>query len=267
MKGIEGRVALVTGGSSGIGRATALALAGAGAAVLLFALPGDELEAAVEACRAQGAPALGSAGDVGDPRAVAAAFDLAERELGPVEAVFNNAGISLVAAIAETSDEQWQRLLHTNLTGSFNVAREAARRMIPARRGSIVSTASELAVSGEPGYAAYSATKGAILAMTRAMAAELAGDGIRVNAVCPGATDTPLLRAEYGGTADPELARAEGEQSIALGRLGRAEEIAAVVLFLLSDDASYVTGAHYVVDGGRTTCLPTSSLTPGAPAA
>jgi NAD(P)-dependent dehydrogenase (short-subunit alcohol dehydrogenase family) len=262
---MDGHVVLVTGASSGIGRATAVALAGAGASVILFALPGDELEAAAQECRAQGARAVVSAGDVADPHAVAAAFDGAERELGPVDAVFNNAGISLVASIAETTDEQWQRLLDTNLTGAFNVAREAARRMIPAGRGSIVSTASELAVSGEPGYAAYAATKGAILAMTRALAAELAGHGIRVNAVCPGATDTPLLRAEYASTPEPELARAEGEQSIALGRLGRPEEIARVVVFLLSEDASYVTGAHYVVDGGRTTCLPSTSLTPGAP--
>ncbi|HWF73663.1 MAG TPA: SDR family NAD(P)-dependent oxidoreductase [Solirubrobacteraceae bacterium] len=263
-RSMDGRVALVTGASSGIGRASAEALVRAGASVILFALPGDELEAAAHACRRAGAGALAFAGDAGDPAAVAAAFDLAERELGPVDAVFNNAGVSLVASITETTDAAWQRLLHTNLTGSFNVAREAARRMIPAGRGSLLSTASELALSGEPGYAAYSATKGAILAMTRALAAELAAHGIRVNAVCPGATDTPLLRAEYRGTPDPELARAEGERSIALGRLGRPEEIARVVVFLLSDDASYVTGAQYVVDGGRTTCLAPSSLTPEA---
>jgi NAD(P)-dependent dehydrogenase (short-subunit alcohol dehydrogenase family) len=261
---MDGRVALVTGGSSGIGRATALALASEGAAVMLLALPGDELEAAAEDCREHGARALTHAGDVGDPDAVAAAFDLAAQDLGPVDAVFNNAGISLIASIGETTDEAWQRLLHTNLTGSFNVAREAARRMVPSGRGSIVNTASELALSGEPGYAAYSATKGAILAMTRALAAELAVHGIRVNAICPGTTDTPMLRAEYGTTADPELARAEGEQSIALRRLGRPEEIARVVVFLLSDDATYVTGAQYVVDGGRTSCLPSSSLTPSA---
>jgi NAD(P)-dependent dehydrogenase (short-subunit alcohol dehydrogenase family) len=265
MMRMDGRVALVTGGSSGIGQATALALASEGAAVMLFALPGAELDEAADACRALGASALTYAGDVGEATAVAAAFDLAERRLGAVDAVFNNAGISVVSPIADTTDAAWQRLLDTNLTGSFNVVREAARRMMAAGSGAIVNTASELALSGEAGYVAYSATKGAVLSMTRALAAELAPHGIRVNSVCPGATDTPLLQAEYAAAADPELARAEGERSIALGRLGRPEEVARVVVFLLSDDASYVTGAHYVVDGGRTSCLRGASLMPAGP--
>jgi NAD(P)-dependent dehydrogenase (short-subunit alcohol dehydrogenase family) len=245
---MDGRVALVTGASSGIGLATARALAAEGARVALVALPGEELERAASECGGLACPA-----DVGNPEAVAAAF----RAAGPVDAVFNNAGISLVAPLAETTDDQWQRLLRTNLTGSFNVLREAARAL---RSGAIVSTASELALMGEPGYVAYTATKGAILAMTRSLAAELAPRGVRVNAVCPGAIDTPLLRAEYATAADPAAARSEGERSIALGRLGAPEEIAAVVRFLLSDEARYVTGAHYVVDGGRTNCFRTESL-------
>jgi NAD(P)-dependent dehydrogenase (short-subunit alcohol dehydrogenase family) len=256
MSRMLGRVALVTGASSGIGRATALALGREGAAVVLVALPGSELDEATQACHDEGAQAIAVPADVKQPGEVETAFARAE-ELGPVDAVFNNAGISLVAPLAETTDDQWQRLLRTNLTGSFNVLREAARAL---RSGAIVSTASELALMGEPGYVAYTATKGAILAMTRSLAAELAPRGVRVNAVCPGAIDTPLLRAEYATAADPAAARSEGERSIALGRLGAPEEIAAVVRFLLSDEARYVTGAHYVVDGGRTNCFRTESL-------
>jgi NAD(P)-dependent dehydrogenase (short-subunit alcohol dehydrogenase family) len=108
---------------------------------------------------------------------------------------------------------------------------------------------------GQAGYVAYTATKGGILALTRALAAELAPDGVRVNAVCPGAVDTPLLRAEFAGADDPVAERTATERSIALGRLADPEEIARVVKFLLSDDAAYVTGAQYVVDGGRTACF------------
>jgi NAD(P)-dependent dehydrogenase (short-subunit alcohol dehydrogenase family) len=261
MARMDGRVALVTGASSGIGRAAALALAQEGAAVVLVALPGAELDAVARDCRERGVNAVAVAADVKRPSDVEAAFARAE-ELGPVDAVFNNAGISMVVAITETTDEQWERLVRTNLTGSFYVMRAAARVMVPRGRGAIVNTASELALIGEAGYAAYTATKGGILSMTRALAAELAPHGVRVNAVCPGATDTPLLRAEYQTAPDPAEAKREGEQSIALGRLARAEEIAGVVAFLLSDDAAYVTGSHYVVDGGRTSCIATGSLTP-----
>jgi NAD(P)-dependent dehydrogenase (short-subunit alcohol dehydrogenase family) len=203
------------------------------------------------------------AADVADPAAVPQAFEAAERELGPVDAVFNNAGISVIASIVETTDDAWRRLLDTNLTGNFNVLREAARRMLTRGTGAIVNTASELALVGEAGYAAYTATKGGVLAMTRSVAAELAPHGIRVNAVCPGTTDTPMLRAEYETAHDPGAARADGERSIALGRIAQAEEIARVVVFLLSDDARYVTGAHFVVDGGRTSCFPAAALTAG----
>lgn len=257
---MDSRVALVTGASSGIGRAAALALAAQGAAVALVALPGAELDETADACRARGSVCVAVGADVRRSGDVDRAFAQASSELGPVDAVFNNAGISMVVAITETTDEQWERLVQTNLSGSFYVARAAARAMVPRRRGAIVSTASELALIGEGGYAAYTATKGGILSMTRALAAELAPYGIRVNAVCPGATDTPLLRAEYETAADPAAARHEGERSIALGRLGSPEDIARAVVFLLSDDAAYVTGSHFVVDGGRTSCIPSGVL-------
>lgn len=257
-----GRTALVTGASSGIGRATALQLAEAGARVALVDLPGTGLDETVAMCGVRGATALAMQADVVDPAAVADAFSRAE-QLGPVDAVFNSAGTSIVAPVADTTDEQWDRQLRTNLTGAFNVVREAARLMVPRGRGAIVTTASELALVGQAGYVAYSATKGGVLAMTRALAAELAPHGVRVNAVCPGTTDTPLLQAEFDLSEDPAAEREHTERSVALRRIAQPEEIAAVVLFLLSDASSYVTGSHFVVDGGRTGCYSAT----GAPVA
>jgi NAD(P)-dependent dehydrogenase (short-subunit alcohol dehydrogenase family) len=256
---MAGRVALVTGASSGIGRATALKVAEAGTDVALVALPGPELAAAAATCEQQGVTALAIGADVGEAQAVDDAFARAE-ELGPVDAVFSCAGTSIVAPVTETSDEQWADQVRTNLSGTFFVARAAARLMAPRRRGAIVTVASELAMMGQAGYVAYTATKGGILSMTRALAAELAPYGVRVNTLCPGTVDTPLLAAEFAGAADPVAEREQTARSIAAGRFASADEIAALAHFLLSDESSYVTGAHFVADGGRTTCYPTHAM-------
>lgn len=253
LKRMDSKTVVVTGASSGIGRATAELLAREGARVALMALPGDDLESALQACRATGADAAALPLDVGDSHAVGEAFEQAER-LGPIEGVFNNAGISLVAPILDTTDDDLGQLVRTNLCGAFFVARAAAAVMVPRQRGVIVNTASELAMLGAPGHVAYTATKGGILAMTRALAAELAPVGIRVNSVCPGAVDTPLLAYEFSVADDARFARREAESAVAIGRIAKAEEIAAAVLFMLSEDSSYMTGASLVVDGGRTTC-------------
>jgi NAD(P)-dependent dehydrogenase (short-subunit alcohol dehydrogenase family) len=255
---MAGRTALVTGASSGIGRATALELAEAGARVILMALPGSGVHDAARACRELGAVAIAVEADVADAAAVDRAFVQAD-QLAPVDAVFSAAGVSAVAAAVETTDELWARQIRVNLTGTFHVLRAAARAMIPRRRGAIVTTASELALTGQAGYVAYTASKGGVLAMTRALATELANFGIRVNAVCPGTVDTPLLAAEFALAADPGLERELTERSIALGRIAAPRELAKAVLFLLSDDASYVTGTEFVVDGGRTGCFPTEA--------
>jgi NAD(P)-dependent dehydrogenase (short-subunit alcohol dehydrogenase family) len=260
MHRLHSKTVLVTGASSGIGRAAASLFASEGAALALLALPGPELDATAAECRKVGRAVTAVGCDVSDPNRVEAAFDHAEESLGPIDGVFSNAGVSVVTPIADTTDEQWMRQLQVNLSGSFFVQRAAVRRMLPRRRGAIVNTGSELALAGQGGYTAYSATKGGVLALTRALAAEVASSGIRVNAVCPGAVDTPLLAAEFALAPDPAAERAENEQSIALGRIGQPGEIAQAALFLLSDEASYITGTHVVVDGGRVSCFPVGSI-------
>jgi len=241
----------VTGASSGIGRATALRLAGEGAKMALIALPGGDLDSVARDC----AGSFAIVADVSKVLDVERAFSRIEQE-GRLTGLFNNAGISIVTPMVETSDEQWQRLIAVNLTGSFLVARAAARLFLKLGGGVIVNTASELALMGQRGYVAYSATKGGILAMTRAMAAELGRSGIRVNAICPGAVDTPLLQVEFEASQDPGRERRATEQGIIMGRLGQPADIAGAVSFMLSDDAAYMNGAHLIVDGGRTGGFP-----------
>jgi NAD(P)-dependent dehydrogenase (short-subunit alcohol dehydrogenase family) len=260
MAEMTNRVAVVTGAASGIGLATAQVLAREGADVAILSRPQDDLAGAVELVRAHGNGVLAIGADVGDSAAVGAAFDRIEAELGPIDAVHNNAGISAVSPLVDTTDELLHALIRTNLAGSFYVLREAARVMQPRRAGAIVNTASELALMGQAGYVAYTATKGAILAMTRSAAAELASWGIRVNAVCPGTTRTPMFLAEFDGVADPEAELADNAASVAMQRIADPSEIGEAVAFLLSDRASYITGTHLTADGGRTTCVPAGSI-------
>jgi NAD(P)-dependent dehydrogenase (short-subunit alcohol dehydrogenase family) len=172
--------------------------------------------------------------------------------LGPVDVLVNAAGVALPRTIADTTLDEWRRLVDVNLTGVYLCCREAVQAMRAQGGGVIVNVASELALVGCPGVAAYAATKGGVLQLTRAMAADHTREGIRVNVVCPGPVDTPLLDEFIAASGDPETERRATEEATLLGRLGRPEEIAAAILFLACDDSAFVVGASLVADGGLT---------------
>ncbi len=247
MVSMRGRRALVTGGAGGIGRATAQALADRGADIAIL---DRDAEALAEAATQLSAYPIGC--DVLDEGSVANAVEAAAERLGGAcDVLVNAAGIYRIAALVELGVEEWDAVLGINLRGSWLVAREVARRLIESDSpGSIVnisSTAGLVADASEPA-AHYNASKAGVIALTKQMAVEWAPYQIRVNAVCPGVIDTSMLRL----MDDPIAGQRYVDQSVPMRRLGRPEEVAAVIAFLASDQASYVTGVAVPIDGGVT---------------
>ncbi len=242
---LEGQVALVTGASRGIGRAVARALAQRGAFVAINYR--TDVDAA-RSCLAEIEEAGGQGGlcpfDVGDAEAPANAIAALAKEQGRLDILVNNAGITRDGLLLRYREEDWQRTLEVNLGGAFRCSRVAARTMARARYGRIVNLSSVVASMGNAGQAAYAATKAGLEGMTRALARELASRSITVNAVAPGFIDTEMTAAL------PEEARAAYLAMIPLGRLGSTPEVAAAVGFLVSPEASYVTGHVLAVNGG-----------------
>jgi meso-butanediol dehydrogenase/(S,S)-butanediol dehydrogenase/diacetyl reductase len=243
-----GKVAVVTGGGSGIGRATALRFAAEGAAVLVADVAGATAEAVAIRATAAGGTALGMAVDVTDRDQVAAMVDRAVASFGGVDVLVTAAGIIAFGDVVQTEPEVWERVLAVNLTGAYLCARAAIPVMAARGGGAIVTISSSTgAHDAAPGTAAYVASKGGVAMLTKAMAVDHAAAGVRVNAIAPGPTATPMLRA----VMSPDELRAFG-QAMPVGRLADPAELAAAALFLASDDASYVTGAVFAVDGGQT---------------
>ena len=252
MSDLAGRVTLVTGGSRGIGRAISLELARAGARVAVnYAARSDAAEEVVAAIRADGGEAVALQGDVADAEQAAALVDAAEAAFeDDLWNVVCNAGITRDNLMARIGEDDWRAVIDTNLGGTFYVCKAASRKLLRKRRGAIVTMSSVVGVHGNPGQTNYAASKGGVIALTKALAKEVGSRGIRVNCIAPGYITTELTDVL------PEAAREAILGATPLQRLGDPDDVARVVRFLLSDDAAYVTGAQYVVDGGRTGCFP-----------
>jgi len=245
----ENKVALVTGGSSGIGRATAVAFAREGAKVIVSDMDGAAGEETVALIRGKDGDARYVHADVSNARDVAALVAGTVKTYGRLDVAFNNAGIEgSMAPIAELNEETWDRVLRVNLTGVFLCMKYELEQMVKQGAGAIVNNASILGNVGFAGAAAYVAAKHGVIGLTQCAALEYSAIGIRVNAVCPGFIATPMLE-RAGLLADP-VARSMLEGLHAMKRLGRPEEVAEAVLFLSSPQASFIAGHPLLVDGG-----------------
>jgi Dehydrogenases with different specificities (related to short-chain alcohol dehydrogenases) len=240
---LQGKVAIITGGASGIGAATARLFVEEGAKVVLVDLNEEKGKAFESELKAKGAEALFVKANITSEEEVAGIFKKTVEAYGKVDVVFNNAGIGRVQPSHELEYSEWRNTVNVDLDGVFLVAREAIREMLKTGGGSIVNTASMYGWVGSPGSAAYNAAKGGVVNLTRSLALEYAEQNIRVNALCPGFIDTPII---------PE----ESKQALAsvtpMKRLGKAEEMAKAVLFMASDDSTFMTGNSLIVDGGYT---------------
>jgi NAD(P)-dependent dehydrogenase (short-subunit alcohol dehydrogenase family) len=247
---LSGRQAVLTGAAGGIGSAIARELIAQGATV--HGLDRDRARLQLLA-QESGGRLLGHPVDLTDRAESDRVFrQLAAALGGRCDILVNNAGISRIAPFPLSDDALLDLMLAANFTAAFRLTRALLPALRSSRHASIVNISSELALLGQSGYSAYSASKGALLAWSRTLAVELAGEGIRVNAVCPGPIDTPMIEKEFAGASDPQLARAEEIALVPLGRLGAAPDVAAVVGFLVGDGAAFVSGAAWSVDGGKT---------------
>ena len=248
MKGLQGKVAIVTGGGQGIGRALVLRLAEEGCKVAIFDL---SQEAGDETAKLAGAATVRTwVVDVSDFAAVQAAVDAVETELGPVWALVNNAGWDKPMPFLTTTPEFWEKVIAINLTGNLNTHFAVAGRMAERGGGRIINIASDAAKVGTSNEAVYSACKGGLISFTKSIARELARKGVLANCVCPGPTNTPMMASVVGDGPEAEKWKDAMVRGIPLKRMGEPDDYAGIVALLASDDGAYITGQAISVSGG-----------------
>jgi 3-oxoacyl-[acyl-carrier protein] reductase len=248
---LQGKVALVTGAASGIGRETALLFSREGALVVASDVS-DKVGDVVDTIRRDGRKAVSVIGDVSKETDAERMVGFAVESFGRVDIVFNNAGYNYPSRAHLLERSEWDRLLSVNLTGTFLVSKHAIKEMMGQKSGSIVNNASTHGIIASSEDAAYSASKGGVISLTRQMAMDYAPYNIRVNCVCPGPTLTPRIQRAIDSSPDPNARRDRSIRRVLLGRFATSLEIAYGVLYLASDEASFVTGSSLVIDGGQT---------------
>lgn len=250
MKRLEDKIAIVTGAGGGIGRGIALRFAAEGAKVGVLDIHAGMCEAVVEEIRAASGKAIALECDVTKEEQVEASVESVQETFGNVNVLVNNAAVMPSGRIHETRPEDFDRCVAVNLRGAYLMSKAVIPGMLQARSGSIIHMASVTALLGLPGIAAYSMTKGGLAALARAMSTDYAPLGIRVNVVSPGTIDSPMLHQFVAAQSDSVQMRKAYDDMHPIGRVGTIEEVARVFVFLASDEASFVTGANYTVDGG-----------------
>jgi NAD(P)-dependent dehydrogenase (short-subunit alcohol dehydrogenase family) len=249
---LEGKVAWLSGASSGIGEATAKLLASEGAKVVLAGIDAGGGRRVASEIAAAGGTAIDVACDVASEAAVKASIERAVTAFGGLHVLVNNAAIIQVRPLHEETEERWDRLMAVNVKSIFFSVKHAIPHLRRSPRSHIVNVGSVSSFVGQAGTPAYTASKGAVLLLTRSIALDYAADGVRANCVCPGITDTPMLRAHLATVPDPEAALAKRLRRVPLGAALRPEEVARAVLYLATEESAGVTGTSLVVDGGYT---------------